>query len=370
MKGTTLFTLLTILAVAANAQKPFVIKGRIDGLTGEKMILLDYPGHTDSVLTKNGRFTLSGIVFSPVKARLELRSVHPGEQPDDLSTYLARDMRDIFLDSAQTITVKGRNIKQADIKGGKTQMELAVLKTGSKSLQDSMLRVAGSIAQLAAADPLRATLQDSLSALRERMDLLEDTFILAHGHSYVSLSLLDYRARYIDPATFEPLFMALTAELRNSPTGVNIAKALALAKQTAVGSDIIDFTQTTISGQPFTLSAIKGKYILIDFWASWCRPCREDNPHVVAAYNALKDKPFEIVSISLDDKKEPWQQAIEKDHLAWIHVSDLKGWRNEVAALYGIHAIPQNFLVSPEGRIIAKNLHGMELTEKLQALIK
>jgi len=131
-----------------------------------------------------------------------------------------------------------------------------------------------------------------------------------------------------------------------------------------------DFTLTDTSGNTVSLSSFKGKYVLVDFWASWCGPCRRENPNVVKVFNKFRDKNFTILSISLDrpDAKDKWLDAIHKDGLTWTHVSDLKYWDNEVAKQYGIRAIPQNLLIDPQGKIIAKNLRGEDLDAKLTEL--
>lgn len=123
-------------------------------------------------------------------------------------------------------------------------------------------------------------------------------------------------------------------------------------------------------GNIVTLSSYKGKYVLLDFWASWCGPCRGENPNVVAAYQRFKDKNFTVLSVSLDDKKEDWLAAVEEDGLAWVQVSDLKGWQSPAAAAYSIHSIPSSFLIDTAGKIIARNLRGPQLEEKLQEILK
>lgn len=154
---------------------------------------------------------------------------------------------------------------------------------------------------------------------------------------------------------------AATADLR---------KQLDLAKSFAIGGEAPDFSQKTPEGEDMKLSDLRGKVVLIDFWASWCGPCRRENPNVVKMYNEYKEKGFEILGVSLDQDKSRWLQAIEKDGLTWYHVSDLKGWGNEVAQLYSVRSIPHTVLLDAEGKIIARNLRGAALEQKLAELFE
>ena len=142
------------------------------------------------------------------------------------------------------------------------------------------------------------------------------------------------------------------------------------AKGTMVGYTATNFSQNTPDGKKVSLTDFRGKYVLIDFWASWCRPCRMENPNVVAAYNRYKDKGFTVLGVSMDSNKDPWLNAIQQDNLTWTHVSDLKGWGNEVGKIYGVTGIPQNYLIDKDGKIVAKDLRGAALDEKLAEMIK
>jgi peroxiredoxin len=163
----------------------------------------------------------------------------------------------------------------------------------------------------------------------------------------------------------ERRYLSLDEKVRQSQIGKSLAEFIAYNKVGAVGTDAIEFTQNDLSGKPLSLSSFKGKYVLIDFWASWCKPCREENPNVVKAYNKFKNRNFTILGVSLDQNGDAWKKAVEKDGLSWPQVSDLQAWNNSAAALYHVQSIPQNFLVDPNGKIIAKNLRAEQLETKL-----
>lgn len=174
-------------------------------------------------------------------------------------------------------------------------------------------------------------------------------------------------------ASVEELDVALNGllpEAKKNAPGKELQAKVDAAKATAIGQIAPDFVQNDTAGNPVSVRAFRGKTILIDFWASWCVPCREENPSLVAAFEKYKDKGFTILSVSLDDDKTKWIQAILKDKLLWTHVSDLKSWDNAVARQYDIGSVPSNFLLDQEGRIIAKNLRGEELHRKLFDIFK
>ena len=168
----------------------------------------------------------------------------------------------------------------------------------------------------------------------------------------------------------ETYYNSLQGDAKKGPFADIISKTLATSSFGKIGSLMHNFTQNDVNGKPVSLASFKGKYVLVDFWASWCGPCRAENPNVVKAYNEFKTKKFTILSVSLDNSKEKWLEAIKKDGLTWTHVSDLKYWKNEVAVQFGIESIPASFILDPTGKIIARDLRGSDLSTFLSKTLK
>jgi peroxiredoxin len=320
----------------------------------------------DSAIITNGSFRFAGTVQHPTRATLELK------QADGNTDIFNSDIQELFVEKGK-ITVKGSGkLATAQVAGGKTQKEYQQLKAELRPLEEKMRPLSEKMREYFREknDSAREALFPQLAAIRQSMTEVETRFIQSHPASYVALNMLMDRAVVIRLATFEPLFNNLTEELKQSADGRKMAKKLAIAKRLQPGQPFINFTLNDTGGKPVNFENLKGKYILLDFWASWCGPCRAENPNVLKAYQQFKDRNFDVVAVSLDTKKDAWMKAIKEDGMPWTQLSDLMGWKSPVAMEYGIEAIPQNFLLDPQGRIVAQNLRGEELAKRLGEILK
>jgi peroxiredoxin len=325
----------------------------------------------DTVEVQNGAFFFKGKVDAPVKAHIVVD--HAGKGLNNLGR--AADALLVYLEEASML-VKGRDsVCRAVVSGSK--LNTAFVQYHSEVLwpaeqagvrADAAFRAAPERRDKAFIDSLQTTLKE---AWKER-ETLKCNYIKQYPGSYFSLeALMEIAGESPDVSRIDPLFKSLSPVLRNSVAGKKFAALLYDKGPLAIGTYAPDFTQQDMSDHPVKLSDFKGKYVLLDFWASWCGPCRAENPAVLKAYNAYKNKKFTVLGVSLDQpgKKEAWLQAIAKDSLVWTQVSDLQYWNNAVAKQYGVRSIPQNFLLDPKGKIIAKNLRGEALHQKLKEVL-
>ncbi len=321
----------------------------------------------DSVALITGSFEFKGIIDGPTQALLLLD--HTGIGINGLGR--GADVLNLYLESG-TITINGiDSVKKAKIIGSKLNDDNVKLALAVKPVLDKAVLLNNEYQNAAEAD--RPKIADKFKDLQTEQKAILKTFIQQNSTSFVSLDALrSFAGPSPDYSEVMPIFNTLSPSIQNSENGKDYKLALEKLKVTSVGSIAPDFTQNDPTGKPISLSSFKGKYVLLDFWASWCGPCRQENPNVVKVYNQYKTKNFTVLGVSLDrpDGKDAWLKAIKDDGLTWNHVSDLQFWNNKAADLYGVHSIPGNFLIDPNGKIIAKDLRGEELEQTLAQLLK
>lgn len=378
--------LLCCLPLAGMAQptaKPLSIKGSIKNCQPTEpewvylLHRLDGKWVNDSTKVEGGHYQFQLSLAEPDLLRLRCKYAVPKDSTQKKIPFSAlRDMAAIFVgagkisivstDSFSNISVK-RSTEHAAYtalqKAGEpyTKQREALIQEYSKANKEK---------NISARDKAEASL-DSLEAVVK--EAVYGELLRRNPNSPVAFyALQQYAGWDLDADKVEPLFNALPENVRSYPSAVEFKGQLETAKKTGIGRVAPEFTQNDTLEQPISLSSFRGKYLLIDFWASWCGPCRQENPNVVKVFNQFKDRGFHILGVSLDrpGQKDKWLKAIHDDQLTWTHVSDLKFWDNAVSNQYGIRAIPQNLLLDPTGKIIAKNLRGEDLAKKLAGIFE
>lgn len=367
--------LLLLPAGICMAQDKFEISGSLPEAGKDKMVMLSYKNSEgkdarDSAIVKNGKFVINGTTAFAGKAYLSLVPL----KKDTTKRNTESDYQEFYLEKGKYKVAGTNSVAKANITGTQVQKDylqyneqLGALLTQFKDITQRFTKVY--YAKVKDTIAIKA-IQAEARPVHAKIEAALDSFIFSHPDSYVTLDLIsENKTMVIDPATFGKYYDPLSKRVLASYTGQKLTGKYEKAKQLAVGK-AVDFTQPDDKGNEFKLSSLRGKYVLVDFWASWCGPCRAENPHLLKAYKELKDKGFEIVGISLDETKAAWLNAVKQDGMPWIQVSDLKGFKTDIALKYGIAAIPQNFLINPEGVIVAKNLRGENVNEQIAKFIK
>lgn len=366
-----LMGLVPTLTFAQAKLNEFTITGKIGKLNSPSKVYLQYGGTIDSASLSDGRFTLHGKTGDfPRQTVLLLNKKGTGilNSRDYIQFYIEKG--DIVMNSSTdslnlaTVTGTATNLDNLDYKlATKSLVELNAKEYVRRSLITAEMKKSSAYLKSLSEFSVR-----SKKAARE----IDITYINSHPGSIISFILVSGLAYSEDYGMVAQLFNSLDPKIKASAEGKKFNEQLTNMKNIAIGSVATDFELPDTNGNLFKLSSLRGKYVLIDFWASWCVPCRQENPNLVKVFNKYKSRNFTVLGVSLDrpDAKKSWLDAINNDGLTWNHVSDLKFWNSKAAILYGVKVIPQNFLIDPRGVVVAKNLIGEALEAKLAEVLE
>lgn len=376
MKKQFILAVVCCLPLGLMAQKNFTIHGKIGTLSAPAKVYLEYTADgikvEDSAILNKGNFTFRGKLNSPVAAALTVKH-------DTIvrERYAGEDYLQFYLENATIRVSSPDSVWRAVVKGSVTNDDSRVLHELLKPYKrsaDSLVRAYNARTPEAQKDSaFQKAAGEIMRVTQAGYDSTNRVFIASHPNSYISLGAfkeIELAYNY-DADTAEIRFKRLSESLRKTAMGKQLAEYIEIGKRTNLGQVAMDFVQNDTTGRAVKLSDFRGRYVLLDFWASWCKPCRAENPNLLKAYNKYQDRNFTILGVSLDDKngRRAWLQAVNHDAMPWTQVSELKGFESEAAVLYGIKAIPSNYLIDPQGKIIARNLRGEQLQAALEKLL-
>ena len=364
MKKTLLPVAVLALSLAAcNSTPKFTINGTIEGeQTGNAYLVKNTQDGLDTLAKSaitDGKFVLTGKTDGLTNAFITIEGKRGGTP--------------IFLENVTfTATLNPTNPTENKVEGTETQSlanQFMAIGMEIRKAQSNLYKEYSTAAEAKDAAKMKE-IEEQFNKLSEEAEAKEDALLKANADTYVAAYMLASKMGSLDVEDLTKKYDMLGANAKATEPGKNISERIQKLSAVAVGKVAPDFTLNTPDGKPLSMHSIKGKVKLIDFWASWCGPCRGENPNEVKVYEEFHPKGLEILSVSLDNNKEAWLKAIEDDHLTWNHVSDLKGWSSEAAQLYAVNGIPHLIVLDENNVIIAKDLRGDALKNKIAELLK
>lgn len=356
MKHFLITTLAAFVGFSASSSAQVRLNGQLSNLGNSTVIIQYFEGNTAktaNLKVTEGKFTWT----APVTEAQKITMIFPGR-----ATW-------IFVDPG-TVTVKGNrdSVENLTVTGSKTNDEAVVYARLIKPLEEEEKPLLLEYSKLN--DDTRWAWEEKHADIIKRKNAIANTYISAHRESAFSLNLITEFSRLGNYEDISRMYNMLGGKIKSSSEAKRLAERLAILKRSAVGEKMMAFTKNDDKGNLVSLSGYEGKYLYIDFWASWCAPCRREIPNLIKTYNHYKTHDFAVLSISLDDPgdKSRWLAAVDVFKMPWAQVCDLKGWSDDLAVFYGLKAVPSTFLIDPKGNIIARDLRGVALDKKLKEL--